>query len=112
MLPELPLLSVDGTIAGKRRIENLKPWKKGQSGNLSGRPKTKLISERCVPQLEGRLPEETRISLKLPEGSVLADAMVIGKIRAAVTAATHGANGSMPNEKKNGKSLSEPLSFP
>jgi hypothetical protein len=42
----------------------------------------------------------------------LADAMVIGQIRTAVTADTQGANGSVPNEKKKGKLLSEQLAFP
>lgn len=27
------------------RVENLKPWRKGQSGNPGGRPKTKYLSE-------------------------------------------------------------------
>jgi len=33
----------EGAVAG--RVENLKPWKPGQSGNPSGRPKRRLIDE-------------------------------------------------------------------
>ena len=39
----IPLRTVEKTVAG--RIENLKPWKPGQSGNPGGRPKTRLIDE-------------------------------------------------------------------
>ena len=39
----MSLRTVEKTVAG--RIENLKPWKPGQSGNPGGRPKRKLIDE-------------------------------------------------------------------
>jgi hypothetical protein len=34
---------VEKTVVG--RIENLKPWKPGQSGNLRGRPKKRLLDD-------------------------------------------------------------------
>jgi hypothetical protein len=39
----IPLRTVEKTVAG--RIENLKPWPKGVSGNRAGRPKGDLASE-------------------------------------------------------------------
>jgi hypothetical protein len=39
------------TVAG--RLENLKPWKPGQSGNPGGRPKGKLIDEALEELLLG-----------------------------------------------------------
>lgn len=42
-----------GENSGKRgRIENLKPWKKGQSGNPGGRPKRDLSAEIAVAIFE------------------------------------------------------------
>jgi hypothetical protein len=39
------LRTVEKTVEGKRhgRIENLRPWKPGQSGNPGGRPRKRLI---------------------------------------------------------------------
>jgi hypothetical protein len=39
----ISLRTVEKTVAG--RVQNLKPWKKGVSGNPGGRPKKKLIDE-------------------------------------------------------------------
>lgn len=40
----------------KGRIENLKPWPKGVSGNPGGRPKTKVLSQAYRDQLEQVVP--------------------------------------------------------
>ncbi len=39
------------------RIQNLKPWRPGQSGNPSGRPKKKWLSEVVEEVLEERLSD-------------------------------------------------------
>src|SRR5439155_22083745 len=78
-------------MAGKGRIENLKPWKKGQSGNLSGRPKKKPITEAYEHQLKQSLPDDFRIRMKLPKGATWADALAVGQIRSAVKGNTQAA---------------------
>ena len=78
-------------MAGKGRIQNLKPWKKGQSGNLSGRPKKKPITEAYEHQMKQSLPDELRIRMKLPEGATWADAVAVGQIRSAAKGNTQAA---------------------
>lgn len=39
----MPTENSEGTVTGRR--ENLKPWKPGQSGNPSGRPKRDVAAE-------------------------------------------------------------------
>jgi hypothetical protein len=38
------------------KIENLKPWQPGQSGNPGGRPRTKLITSELERMLEQEAP--------------------------------------------------------
>jgi hypothetical protein len=46
-----------GKNSGRRgRIQNLKPWQKGVSGNLSGRPKSKRLSDAYKHQLQQLVP--------------------------------------------------------
>ena len=78
-------------MAEKGRIENLRPWKKGQSGNLSGRPKKKPITEAYERQLKQSLPDDFRIRMKLPEGATWADAVAVGQIRSAAEGNTQAA---------------------
>jgi hypothetical protein len=67
-----------------RRIENLKPWKPGQSGNPGGRPKRRPITERYAKVAEVPVEEKIRKALKLPEGSTLADAAVKSAYQGAI----------------------------
>ena len=43
------------TVAG--RVENLKPWKPGESGNPGGRPKTKPLTEELQRLLKQEAPK-------------------------------------------------------
>ena len=47
----VPLRTARKTVAG--RIENLKPWKPGQSGNPGGRPKRDIAAEIARAIFEG-----------------------------------------------------------
>jgi hypothetical protein len=58
------------------KIENLKPWKPGQSGNPGGRPKKRPITQRYAQFAEVPVEAKTRKALKLPKGATLADAAV------------------------------------
>lgn len=66
------------------RIENLKPWKPGQSGNPGGRPKRRPISDAYEKVAGLKLPEDLRVKLGLPKGSLYRDAIAIQQIRAAI----------------------------
>jgi len=52
-------------------------WKKGQSGNLSGRPKCKTLSEAYKNILEAPVPND-------PEGRTWAELIAEGQVRDAV----------------------------
>ncbi len=53
----------------------LPPWKPGQSGNPSGRPKRKPISDRYAILADMKMPDEMRRKLQMPEGSTFGDAV-------------------------------------
>lgn len=61
--------------------KRLKVWlaanyfKKGQSGNPSGRPKKKPISDRYREALEVELPDEIRKTLGMHKGATMGDAL-------------------------------------
>jgi uncharacterized protein DUF5681 len=78
-------------MAGKGRIENLKPWKPGESGNLLGRPKRRPISDRYEDRAETPLPEKERIKRRLARGATYADALALGQFNAALNGRTDAA---------------------
>jgi len=78
-------------MAGKGRTENLKPWKPGESGNLSGRPKKRPISDRYAERAETPLPEKERIKRGLPMGATYGDALALGQFNAALNGRTEAA---------------------
>ncbi len=78
-------------MAGKGRIENLKPWKSGESGNLSGRPKKRPISDRYAERAETALPEEERIKRGLPRDATYGDALAFDQFNAALNGRTEAA---------------------
>jgi|SRR5580698_8973241 hypothetical protein len=73
-------------MAGRRgKIENLRPpWKPGESGNPSGRPKKRLLSEVYGEHAELPLPEKLRLKLGLWEGATFADALTRGLFLSAL----------------------------
>jgi len=95
-------------MAGNGRRENLKPpWKPGESGNPSGRPKRISISDLYAEILEMPLPEELRHKLKHGECTTFARALALGVIEKAlegslaavreVREATEGKSNVRPN---------------
>ena len=96
-------------MAGKGNSENLQPaWKPGQSGNPSGRPKRRPISDAYAEYLQRPAPEKLRQELDLSEGATYADAIAAKLINAAcegrvaevreLREATEGKAGERPKE--------------
>lgn len=71
--------------------ENLKPWAPGQSGNPSGRPTKRPITERYQAVAEQLLPEDVRDALRLPKGASYGDAIALAQFRAAIKGKTEAA---------------------
>jgi hypothetical protein len=59
-------------------------WKPGQSGNLSGRPRTKPISDRYAYIAEEKLPASIQKKLKLGPGATYGDAIALRTFHAAL----------------------------
>jgi len=78
-------------MAGKGRIENLRPWRPGESGNLSGRPRKRPISDRYAERAEAALPEEERLKRGLPRGATYGDALAFDQFNAALNGRTEAA---------------------
>ena len=64
--------------------KGLIPWKSGQSGNPSGRPRTQPISDRYAHIAEEKLPENIRKKLKLGPGATYGDAIALRTFQAAL----------------------------
>ena len=59
-------------------------WKRGQSGNPSGRPRTKLISDRYAYIAEEKLPENIQNKLELEIGATYGDEVALQTFYAAL----------------------------
>jgi hypothetical protein len=64
--------------------KGLIPWKPGQSGNPSGRPRMQPISDRYAHIAEEKLPENIRKKLKLGPGATYGDAIALRTFQAAL----------------------------
>ena len=64
--------------------KGLMPWKPGQSGNPSGRPRMQPISDRYAHIAEEKLPENIRKKLKLGPGATYGDAIALRTFQAAL----------------------------
>ena len=64
--------------------KGLIPWKPGQSGNPSGRPRMQPISDRYAHIAEEKLPENIRKKLKLGPDATYGDAIALRTFQAAL----------------------------
>jgi hypothetical protein len=85
------LLTVKKTQTNPRSLANLKKWQPGQSGNPSGRPHARPITDRYVQILETLLPDELRKSLRLPKGATYGDGIALAQARQAIKGKTEAA---------------------
>lgn len=68
----------------EKTLANLKPWKPGQSGNPSGRPKRDPITQAYKDLCNLPLPEKIRKTLNLEKGATFYQAIAVSQIFAAV----------------------------
>lgn len=66
------------------QLANLKPWKPGESGNPSGRPKSKVLSDAYRRLLEEPFPND-------PQGRTHAELIALGQVREAIKGKTPAA---------------------
>ena len=69
----------------------MRPWRPGESGNLSGRPRKRAISDRYAERAETALPEEERVKRGLPSGATYGDALAFDQFNAALNGRTEAA---------------------
>jgi hypothetical protein len=67
---------VEKTV-GKGKLENLKPFQPGQSGNPGGRPKRKPITEAYLKLMDEVIPNH-------PQRRTFAEAIALGQAKAAM----------------------------
>lgn len=67
------------------------PWKPGESGNPSGRPKRRPITDLYEKQLDQRLPEPLRLKLGLQEGATYGHALAFRQVQMAIMGETPAA---------------------
>jgi hypothetical protein len=88
-LDSLKTVKETETMPSDASLANLKPFVKGVSGNPGGRPK-KILSDRYAALMETKLPDELRIPLKLPPGSLWGDAIAVVSARTALKSSETG----------------------
>jgi len=85
------VLTVKKTETNPRSLANLKKWQPGQSGNPSGRPHKRPITDRYEQILETLLPDDIRRALGLPKGATHGDAIALAQVRQAIKGKTEAA---------------------
>jgi hypothetical protein len=79
-----------GVVKGVPNSEGTR-FKPGRSGNPSGRPRRRPISDRYAAMAEEPLEEALRLELKIPKGSTYGDALARAQWRAAIKGNTGAA---------------------
>jgi Family of unknown function (DUF5681) len=85
------VLTVKKTQTNPRSLANLKKWQPGQSGNPSGRPHKRPITDRYEQILETLLPDDIARALGLPKGATHGDAIALAQVRQAIKGKTEAA---------------------
>lgn len=71
---------------------NLKPWPKGTSGNPSGRPKRRPISDAYLALVDIKIPAKTAKELGLPRGATWGQCLALAQFKRALTGEARNAS--------------------
>jgi hypothetical protein len=85
------------------------PWKPGQSGNLSGRPKRKPLTDAYAALLDKPIPPDMARQLKLDESTTYAQVIAMSLVREAVKGKVQAA--AEVADRVEGK-ITQPISGP
>ena len=72
------------TQTNPKSLANLRKWAPGQSGNPSGGPRRRPISDRYAEMVETALPDDLRNAVGLPKGATYGDAIALSQARQAI----------------------------
>src|SRR5271156_4076312 len=72
------------TQTNPKSLANLRKWAPGQSGNPTGRPRKRPISDRYAEMVETVLPDDLRNAVGLPKGATYGDAIALSQARQAI----------------------------
>ena len=85
------------------------PWKPGESGNLSGRPKRKPLTDAYAALLDKPIPPDMARQLKLDESTTYAQVIAMSLVREAVKGKVQAA--AEVADRVEGK-ITQPISGP
>jgi hypothetical protein len=85
------------------------PWKPGESGNLSGRPKRKPLTDAYAALLDKPIPPDMARQLKLDESTTYAQVIAMSLVREAVKGKVNAA--AEVADRVEGK-ITQPISGP
>ena len=80
-----------GGNSGRGRVQNLKPWKPGQSGNPGGRPKKKPLTAAYAAILTKKIPASVARKLQLLGRPTYAQVIAMSIAQEAIKGKVHAA---------------------
>ena len=105
----MPESDEDGGNTARNTAGLRPPWKPGESGNLSGRPKRKPLTDAYAALLDKPIPPDMARQLKLDESTTYAQVIAMSLVREAVKGKVQAA--AEVADRVEGK-ITQPISGP
>ena len=105
----MPDSEQDGGNTARNTAGLRPPWKPGESGNMSGRPKRKPLTDAYAALLDKPIPSDMARQLKLDESTTYAQVIAMSLVREAVKGKVQAA--AEVADRVEGK-ITQPISGP